>query len=1343
MPRPGILEELSSLTNIFNTHINIDTINHLFTISSGSSFIGYGFNPVGGAMRIDDDSTLIQYSPGDWNRSKYIGGIEGLNNYTTNGSRIGATCTVSFVGTGLSINTFSDVNTPKISVSIDDGAATVIDLYSSISHYAYSVQLASGLAFGIHTAVITILKGNVLASMPSILRVNFFETISTTDMSIKLAMNKLPDGSLKSAAITMGSYIDSTTNISQNIDPITQLIKNASLKQISPVYGTLYQDDLNRADGSVGNGSTVIAGTATISGNKLAVLSDSHIVFGSPDWGDREIKHVVTIPSSGNSYIDIKYVDGQNSVSAVISTGGDYIQTYKRVNGVNTDGTQVSFTVNPGTTYYCTARALGNIYSLSITSNPDYVTGVVTSYIYCDDFTTGKVGLASGGITGTLYFDSIVVTGPVPVGITYSLNTYGETITINGNEIILEERYDTSIGFWDSVKIPVTAGVQYIASGMKKISSLVGLGANIRINWYQADGTTYISQNISAYNNIIGDYELISVTATAPTLAAFAAITYRFDGIGKITWKERLFKDTTTSSNVFHTKEARCDLISLRNDNQILVTKGIGESELAYRVEVASGLVSRWFRDKKTCLSWDRAKIVKQGAWTLNSNINNSEGFGLQSNVVDDSIYISFVGTGIDLLHYSNIDRGIIGITVDGGTEFMVNLYQSAATSQVRIPIVRGLSYGHHLVRIRVTGTTSFTNTWALIDAFDVYLPTIPQTPTNCQPLGVVVIADPDYGWIRFEDSEGVAYNGIWADVPNQLFSYNNEKRNDGINTADYLEFSSVCTGIRWGCATGTNRGIAEVLINDVSVGTVDLYQIDPTVFQKIRYENTTLPLQVNKIKIKPTNTKNASALNYYIYHDFFEIKQPFHIIDLRKFIDTAAKQYTDNHANLIGNIHELKATDINVPTYTTSALTYYVDGATGSDANNTGLSSTSPFKTISKAISVIPQIVNHIVIINVTAGTYNEYVDIMGFTGKGTIKVIGGTDLTTAANYRVSCFRIWGNSCYSVYIQGFRENGLVDTFYAVNNLSVTFYYCIDEIATSEGFYLNGGTYFMTKCKSSNHSFGVRPVNCKVCLDQCTGSGNAYGIRGEHGAIICLSDTTTNHTVPVTRPRGTVPIALVTGAILLPLATDSDVTFFVRPDGNDDNAGRVNDASGALRTVQEAINRLPQIINHAIYIYVADGSYPEEVKISGFVGKGYIRIEGDSIVSSSRNISSIDIRKCTLELIISGINLTTLIGSTGIFIYECDWVNINKCKIIANQSYEGVVFSASRGTVQGSEITNRTRGVVSQYGSSVFTNNNTGTNNTIGLFASETGHIGKNGTQCGGPESTTTGGVIS
>lgn len=74
----------------------------------------------------------------------------------------------------------------------------------------------------------------------------------------------------------------------------------------------------------------------------------------------------------------------------------------------------------------------------------------------------------------------------------------------------------------------------------------------------------------------------------------------------------------------------------------------------------------------------------------------------------------------------------------------------------------------------------------------------------------------------------------------------------------------------------------------------------------------------------------------------------------------------------------------------TSANITYYVRTDGNDNNSGTGDSSTGAFRTVNKALSMIPPIVNHDIIIYVRAGTYNEHVKFGGATGIGSIQILG-----------------------------------------------------------------------------------------------------------------------------------------------------------------------------------------------------------------------------------------------------------------------------------------------------------------------------------------------------------------
>lgn len=89
-------------------------------------------------------------------------------------------------------------------------------------------------------------------------------------------------------------------------------------------------------------------------------------------------------------------------------------------------------------------------------------------------------------------------------------------------------------------------------------------------------------------------------------------------------------------------------------------------------------------------------------------------------------------------------------------------------------------------------------------------------------------------------------------------------------------------------------------------------------------------------------------------------------------------------------------------------------------------------------------------------------------------------------------------------------------------------------------------------------------------------------------------------------------------AILYPRTLKQDLNFYVRPDGNDNNSGLENNAGGAFRQVQAALDAVSRyvLLGYVAYIRVADGTYNSFIATN--TGGGDIRIIGN--VASPGNV---------------------------------------------------------------------------------------------------------------------------
>ena len=110
------------------------------------------------------------------------------------------------------------------------------------------------------------------------------------------------------------------------------------------------------------------------------------------------------------------------------------------------------------------------------------------------------------------------------------------------------------------------------------------------------------------------------------------------------------------------------------------------------------------------------------GSWTYNAsgvgyNFNGDEHYSNQTNAYAQ---VRFYGTQFTVWGIKDSNTGIAGISVDGGSEVMVDFY--SPVRQLQYPIYKSpvLSNGQHTVKIRVTGTknAASSNTFLSLDKF-------------------------------------------------------------------------------------------------------------------------------------------------------------------------------------------------------------------------------------------------------------------------------------------------------------------------------------------------------------------------------------------------------------------------------------------------------------------------------------------------------------------------------------------------------------------------------------------------------------------------------------------------
>lgn len=195
-------------------------------------------------------------------------------------------------------------------------------------------------------------------------------------------------------------------------------------------------------------------------------------------------------------------------------------------------------------------------------------------------------------------------------------------------------------------------------------------------------------------------------------------------------------------------------------------------------------------------------------------------------------------------------------------------------------------------------------------------------------------------------------------------------------------------------------------------------------------------------------------------------------------------------------------AAALNLLHCTSGDLTYYVrvdgnDGNTGL-VNNAG----GAFLTIGKAISMIPQIVSHVVKIIVGAGTYAESMVLQGYAGYGTISIIGDTIVSTSRSIQ----KIIINACSAyIVIQGFNITTTTDIgIYIQYCLSSSTLLCnIVGAGAYNGARINQAIASLKNNVISNRDIGIiASLGATVYSEINTGTGNTVGLKAENGSTI-------------------------------------------------------------------------------------------------------------------------------------------------------------------------------------------------------------------------------------------------
>lgn len=236
---------------------------------------------------------------------------------------------------------------------------------------------------------------------------------------------------------------------------------------------------------------------------------------------------------------------------------------------------------------------------------------------------------------------------------------------------------------------------------------------------------------------------------------------------------------------------------------------------------------------------------VSFNGWDVSHDVTVSAGTYHSSKTIGDSAAFKFSGGSVTWLTRKGPFLGLATVYIDGVSQGTVDLYAPGQAAFAKT--YNGLSTtSGHTIKIVVTGKNASSNNSKIpVDAFQV-------------------------GTSLTQDSGEVTYDR-WAvgNTRSSLTAMAGSYESASV-PGSVASFTFTGTGIDWITATGPSYGKADVVIDGVDRGVVDLYAASQN--WKVTQSYPGLTSGVHTITIKVLGTKSASAANTRVVVDAFTV---------------------------------------------------------------------------------------------------------------------------------------------------------------------------------------------------------------------------------------------------------------------------------------------------------------------------------------------------------------------------------------------------------------------------------------------------------------------------------------
>jgi hypothetical protein len=306
-----------------------------------------------------------------------------------------------------------------------------------------------------------------------------------------------------------------------------------------------------------------------------------------------------------------------------------------------------------------------------------------------------------------------------------------------------------------------------------------------------------------------------------------------------------------------------------------------------------------------TRIEENNAAVTFAGSWSTNSNSSHSGGSAKLSMDSGSSAKLTFNGTAVSFILFTDQWSGIASISVDGTAKGEVDTYANPAKAQSKLYTISGLADGSHTVTIGPTGrkNASSSGLWIWVDAFDVTTGSSTSSTGGGTPPGGGTTTGggtpPGSGTTtgggttpgggtttgggttppggttttpsatRIQDtSTNVAYTGSWT--TNNNAAYSGGTAHGSMNVGSLAQIGFIGTAVSFIVHEEEWSGIANIYVDGALKAQIDAYA-SPSKPQAVLYTVSGLPNGAHKVAIGPSGNKNASSHGNWIWVDAFD----------------------------------------------------------------------------------------------------------------------------------------------------------------------------------------------------------------------------------------------------------------------------------------------------------------------------------------------------------------------------------------------------------------------------------------------------------------------------------------